>query len=87
MLTDKAQGLHYAGGQKQTTRVVDAGDDGPVDRDAGICLSAGDAADGSTCVLPQYGADLQFVQDECEGLLLPGPAAESGNHSSVFVFF
>lgn len=67
--------------------MVNAGNDGLVDRDAGICLSAGDAADGSTCVLPQYGANLQLVQDECEWLLLPGPAAESGNHSSVFVFF
>lgn len=66
ILTDKARGLHYASGQKQTRRVVDAGDDGPMDRDAGVGVSAGDAADGATCVLPQHGTGLQPVRDESE---------------------
>ncbi len=87
MLKVEAPRLHYASGQKQTTRVVDAGDDGPLDRDACVRLSAGDAADGATCLLSQHGTDLRPIRDECRWLVLPGPSAESGDHSRAFVSF
>ena len=66
MLKVEALRLHYASGQKQTTGVVDAGDDGPMDRDACVRLSAGVAADGSTCVLSQHGTGMRFDCNECE---------------------
>ena len=81
MLKVEAWHLHYAGGQKPTTRVVDAGDDGPMDRDAGVGLSAGDAADGSACVLSRHGTGMRFDCNECEWLVLSCAPAECRSRS------
>jgi len=76
MLTAEARRLHYAGGEKQTTRVSDAGDHDPLGHAAGFRVSAGEPADGSACVLSRHGADMRFVCNERKWFVLPGPPAE-----------
>lgn len=78
MLTGEAGCLHYEGGQKQTARVPDAGNDGPMDRDASFRLSAHEPADGAARMLRGNGAGMRLLHDECKWFVLPGTPAGRG---------